>query len=99
MRSVIQWYKELKGFRKIFFSFLLNWFYWGFGYLLIYYVFPVKDEQIRSLKEYLITVTIGAFFWTLLYNINYKKLFRRTKDKKVQVSDTRDDEQKASAGK
>jgi hypothetical protein len=94
LQRLHEYYSELKGMRKWMISFLLNWIYWGFIYFLIYYVFPVQAERNRSVKEYLITVTIGAFFWTLLYSIKYKRLFKkRRKDKNDEVSDTRDDDQ------
>jgi len=86
------YYKQLKGIRKWILSFLLNWMYWGCIYFLIYYVLPLEGERNRSIKEYLITVTIGAVLWTMIYSINYKRLFKLNKDKNVQVSDTRDDE-------
>lgn len=93
MKNVYKWYTELKGYKKILAGFVLNWIYWGFVYLLIYYVITAGEEQTRSIKDYLISVTIGAVLWTLLYNINYSKLYKKPRrDKNVQVSDTTNDE-------
>jgi hypothetical protein len=93
IQKIYEHYKALKGIWKWIISFLLNWVYWGFIYFFIYYVFPVEAELTRSIKEYLVTVTIGAVMWTIIYNINYRRLFGKVnKDRNVQVSDTRDDE-------
>ena len=94
MRRIYEWYKGLKGYKKIIASFVVNWLYWAFVYMLIYYVITAGEEQTRSIKDYLFSVTFCAALWTLFDNINYKKLFRNSsKDQKVQVSDTRDDQQ------
>lgn len=94
LQKLYEQYKELKGIQKWIISFLLNWVYWGFIYFFVYYVFPVEAERNRSIKEYLVTVTIGAVMWTIIYSINYRKLFGLiNKDKNAEVSDTTKDQQ------
>ncbi len=96
MKDIYQWYKSLKGYKKIIASFLINWIYWGFINFFVFYVFPITAERNRSIREYFITVTIGAVLWTIIYSINYRKLFGKVnKDQNAEVSDTTKDQQRS----
>lgn len=66
MKKLYEQYQRRRGWKKWLLQFILNWFYWGVVYGLMYLWF-MPGEQMTTPKL-LLMITLMALFWTLFYD-------------------------------